>query len=316
MKKLVVVAGPTASGKSKLALELAKEFNGEIISADSMQIYKGMDIATAKPSPEDMQEIRHHLVGFLDPSESYSAAEFINDAKAAVDDIGMRGKLPIVAGGTGLYIDLLTESAVLPDFEISENTKKTVQELFDENKAYKTLSEVDPETAKTTPEQNKKRIRRALEVFFEKGKPISYFKEHSKDGKKEFDCLYIVLAFKDRELLYERINKRVDKMLECGLVNEAKAYYNNPYRTSAGAIGYKELAPFFRGENELGACVDTLKQATRRYAKRQLTWFKRNKNAVWIYADEYNDERELFEKAKGLVVKFVGENGTEYDKKN
>lgn len=310
MKKLVVVAGPTAAGKSDLALKLAKIFNGEIVSADSMQIYKGMDIATAKPSVQALLEVRHHLIDFLDPSEVYSAAEFINDAKVVIDDITSRGKLPFLSGGTGLYIDLLTDSAVLPDFDISDKTKKKVQLLFDENKEFEKLLEVDKKTAEITQHQNKKRIRRALEVFFEKGIPLSYFKEHSKDGEKEFDCLYMVLSFRDRKLLYDRINKRVDKMIECGLVDEAKAYYNNPYKTSAGAIGYKELAPFFNGEKELELCIEDLKQATRRYAKRQITWFRRKENAIWIYADEYCSDNALLERASNLVLKFVGENET------
>lgn len=316
MKKLIVLAGPTASGKSALALALAKEFDGEIISADSMQIYKGMDIATAKPSEYDMQMVKHHMVGFLSPSVSYSAADFIRDAKFIINDVESRGKLPILAGGTGLYIDLLTESVVLPDFEISQKTKKIVQKFFDENIAFEKLLEVDSKTAEITPVQNKKRIRRALEVFFEKGKPISYFKEHSKDGEKEFDCLYIVLAFNDRQLLYDRINKRVDKMLELGLVDEAKDYYNNPYKTSSGAIGYKELAPFFKGEKSLESCVDALKQATRRYAKRQLIWFKRKENAIWLYVDEYGNEQALFEKLKEHVIDFVGNNEEKKCEKN
>ena len=283
--KIIVVAGPTASGKTNLAVEIAKAVSGEVISADSMQVYKGMSIASAAPAQKEMQGVAHHLVEFLDQSEGFSVSDFCRLAKEKISEISARGNVPVIAGGTGLFIDSLVDNINFTeaetDFELRE---RLMQKDCDE--LYSMLLEVDKEAAEKIHKNNKKRVARALEIYYSSGATKTAQDINSKKEESPYEALYFVIGFKSREVLYERINRRVDLMVEAGLVDEARENLSKEKATSAQAIGHKELAPYFRGEKSLGQALDDLKRETRRYAKRQITWFKRRENAVWLYADE------------------------------
>lgn len=283
--KIIVVAGPTASGKTGLAVEIAKAVSGEVISADSMQVYKGMSIASAAPAQKEMQGVAHHLVEFLDQSEGFSVSDFCRLAKEKISEISARGNVPVIAGGTGLFIDSLVDNInfteAQTDFELRE---RLMQKDCDE--LYSMLLEVDKEAAEKIHKNNKKRVARALEIYYSSGSTKTAQDINSKKEKSPYEALYFVIGFKSREVLYERINRRVDLMVEAGLVDEARENLSKKKATSAQAIGHKELQPYFRGEKSLGQALDDLKRETRRYAKRQITWFKRRENAVWLYADE------------------------------
>ena len=313
IKQVVAIVGPTASGKTSLSVSVALHFNGEIISADSMQIYKGMDIATAKPSDKEKRGITHHLMDYVLPDENYSVARFISDACKACEDIMSRGKLPIIAGGTGLYVDSFLNGISFSDGDtdfslrdklMSRCETEGIDSLLDE------LKGIDPASAeRLSTEKNKKRIVRALEIYYTTGRTQTEQNLLSKLKPSEYAPVYIGLNFRDRERLYERINRRVDLMVEAGLIKEAKEYFgSNLSSTSVQAIGYKELKPYFDGEKTLGECLELLKQATRRYAKRQLTWFRRNNEINWFFVDDYNNFEELSEdvflflKSKGFEI--------------
>lgn len=283
--KIIVVAGPTASGKTNLAVEIAKAVSGEVISADSMQVYKGMSIASAAPAQKEMQGVAHHLVEFLDQSEGFSVSDFCRLAKEKISEISARGNVPVIAGGTGLFIDSLVDNInfteAQTDFELRE---RLMQKDCDE--LYSMLLEVDKEAAEKIHKNNKKRVARALEIYYSSGSTKTAQDINSKKEESPYEALYFVIGFKSREVLYERINRRVDLMVEAGLVDEARENLSKEKATSAQAIGHKELQPYFSGEKSLGQALDDLKRETRRYAKRQITWFKRRENAVWLYADE------------------------------
>ena len=306
--KIVAVVGPTASGKTKLSVELAKNYNGEIISADSMQIYKGMDIATAKPSNDEKCGIRHHLMDFLLPSESYSVACFVEDAKKCVADIVSRNKLPIIAGGTGLYVDSFLNNVNFSDEKRDDVLTQKLWKIYDD-KGIDTLLEmldgIDKTTAeKLAPQKNPKRIIRAIEFYKTTGKPISQQVSESTRVKSPYRAVKIGLNFNDRQKLYDRINLRVDKMMDDGLLDEAKEVLSsNLSATSVKAIGYKELAPYIMEKKSLDECVEKLKQETRRYAKRQITWFKRDKDINWLCVDEYDSFEELYKDACQIIEK-------------
>ena len=300
MSKIPVIAvvGPTASGKTGLAVALAKHFDGEIVSFDSMQLYKGMDVATAKPTIEEMQGIPHHLINCVDNTEAFSVARYKDAANAAIDDIISRNKRVILVGGTGLYLDaLISNITFLDDPEGEKKRLEIRRELEDELKengpeaTYEKLTEIDPKTAGLLQPGNTRKVIRALEVFYSTGKTISYQVEHSKDEESRFAPFYIGLTAKNRQNLYDRINERVDAMLENGLLSEAEEYVKNGLGSTARqAIGIKELVPYFEGNESLEVCVERIKQETRRYAKRQMTWFKRNKEIHWLYLDEMTTE--------------------------
>lgn len=283
--KIIVVAGPTASGKTGLAVEIAKAVSGEVISADSMQVYKGMSIASAAPAQKEMQGVAHHLVEFLDQSENFSVSDFCRLAREKISEISTRGNVPVIAGGTGLFIDSLVDNInfteAQTDFELRE---RLMQKDCDE--LYSMLLEVDKEAAEKIHKNNKKRVARALEIYYSSGATKTAQDINSKKEESPYEALYFVIGFKSREVLYERINRRVDLMVEAGLVDEARENLSKEKATSAQAIGHKELQPYFSGEKSLGQALDDLKRETRRYAKRQITWFKRRENAVWLYADE------------------------------
>ncbi len=290
-QKLLVIIGPTAVGKTKLSIELAKRFNGEIISGDSMQIYKGMDIGTAKIKPEEMAGIPHYLIDIKDPSESFSVAEFQELVSSKISDIGTRGKLPIIVGGTGLYIQ-----SVLYDYQFSEAPGDDVFRRELEQKArqmgnealHKELAEVDPDSARSLHPNNLRRVIRALEIYHCTGKTMS---EWQKDQKHEL--LYhtaIVGLTMDREKLYERINARVDIMMKEGLLEEVRKFYEDGLRgcQSIQAIGYKEFYDYFDGKVSLETAIESLKQNSRRYAKRQFTWFRNKMSVEWFDMTDTN----------------------------
>jgi len=301
---VIVICGPTASGKTALSVELAKEFDAEIISADSMQIYKGMGIATAKPSIEERQGIPHHIMDFLDPAESFSVADYVKLAHEKIKDIASRGKIPMIVGGTGLYISSLINNIRFEESECDYAYREELRLLAQEKgNSYllDMLREIDPATAATLHENNQARVIRALEVYRTTGKTMSQTQEESRTEPSPYEPCMIALDY-DREQLYDRINKRVDIMLDMGLIEEAKNFFSKgDLPTAAQAIGYKELLPYLKGEKELSECVEHLKQETRKYAKRQLTWFRKDERIHWIKADDTVSLREIFEKAKKYI---------------
>ena len=305
MIKLIAVTGPTASGKTALAVSLAKRFDGEVVGADSMQIYREMSVATAKPTEEEMQGIRHFMIDFLE----FSAADYVKLAKSAINDISSRGKLPIICGGTGLYIDSLLNNISFSEAEVDSDLRRELQSLADEKGgAYllEMLKSFDPETAKRLHEKNLKRIIRAIEIYKTSGITVSEQNRLSKIAGSEYKYLKFFINFSDREKLYQRIDKRVDIMLENGLLDEAERILcNKDLKTSRQAIGYKELEPYFKGEKPLLECVENLKRSTRRYAKRQITWFKRDTEAVNLCPDLYGSFDEMADAAAYRVEKFL-----------
>lgn len=305
MNKVIVVCGPTASGKTALAVELAKLYDGEVISADSMQIYTDMDIASAKATPEEQQGIPHHLLGFLDPAESFSVADYVKLCGECVRDIFARGKTPIICGGTGLYISSFVDNLTFDDSEQDFSFREEMRRFAEENgngALLDRLREVDPETAETLHENNVGRIIRALEVYKTTGHTISQAKAMSRSAPSPYEFIMLGLDFEDREVLRGRINRRVDDMLERGLVEEARRCFEQTERpTAAQAIGCKELYPYFRGEKSLDECVEELKLRTRQYAKRQLTWFRRDKRIFNIVIGENDRLPDIVSKAVELI---------------
>lgn len=296
--KILVITGPTATGKSALGIAMAKEHNGEIVSADSMQVYKGLDIGTAKITLGEMQGVPHHMLDIADPQQAYSVARYVQDACACVDDILSRGKLPILVGGTGLYIDSLISGRAFAGGEPSQKMREQLNEKYEAlggEALLRELGEIDPRRAEKLHPSDSKRIIRALEVFYTTGKTIS---EHDLETKRippRYDACMIALSFKDRQKLYDRIDLRVDKMLEEGLVQEVQTLLNgglSPESTAMQAIGYKEICAYLEGKTSLLAAVELIKQASRRYAKRQMTWLRRNPDVNWILLDE-TDARPL-----------------------
>ena len=292
-RKAVVVVGPTASGKTALGVHICEKFNGEVISADSMQIYKGMSISTAKPTIEEQRGIPHHLIDFLDITEKYSVSAFCNDAKKAFDTICENDKLPVIVGGTGLYIDSFLTNTSFLDNANSEEIRMRLNNELNENGIdfmYSQLKSIDPEAADKIHPNNTVRVLRALEVYYSTGMTITQQARMSHDVETDIEPLFIGITFKDREKLYERINKRVDIMIQEGLWEEAEQFFKSfPSVTAFNAIGCKELKPYFDGLKSAEECIEDLKRSTRRYAKRQLTWFKRNPDIHWIYRDEMDD---------------------------
>ena len=304
--KTVFIAGPTASGKTALGAALAEKFGGEVVSADSMQIYKGIHIASAAPDSSEMLGVPHHMLEFLEPGQSFSVAEYVNAARGVIADINARGKLPFVVGGTGLYISSLADNTVYADEPTDLDLRKELNTLFDKEGAEKMLERLsvfDPESAARLHPNNRRRIIRAFEVYRLTGHSITEQNILSKEGEKYIEPLLIGITCRDREKLYERINRRVDIMLENGLEDEARAALSRSSGGAVQAIGHKELAGYINGECSLKEAAESLKRQTRRYAKRQLTWFKRDKRINWIYADESADPAGEAEK---LIKQFIG----------
>lgn len=304
---LIAVVGPTASGKTSLAVEICKKINGEAVSCDSMQIYKGMDIATAKPTVDEMQGIPHHLIGFVEPDEVFSVAKYCEKANEAISDIHGRNKRAVLVGGTGLYYSSLVDNVEFlqeeTDFEYRELLKKRA-ETEGADVLLSELREIDPEAAEKLHVNNLGRIIRALEIHHSTGKTKTMQNEQSKLVPSPYKLTAICLDARDRQFLYDRINKRVDIMLECGLLEEAKLFYDSPLgRTAKQAIGYKELTPYFDGTKSLDECIENLKMQTRRYAKRQLTWFRRDERIKFLYIDDYSDGEKLLSHAMEIIEK-------------
>ncbi len=303
MAKLSVLAvvGPTASGKTALSVELAKRTDGEIVSADSMQIYKGMDIASAKPTKEEMCGIPHHMMDFLPPETPYSVAQYTETAGVCIREIAARGKLPIVVGGTGLYVDSLLSHTQFIEAPTDMTLRAALDAQFEAvggEEMLKRLAEFDPESAARLHPNNKKRILRAFEIYTLTGQTLTAALAQSHAVPSPFAPVYIGIAFRERTVLYDRINRRVDSMLERGLLEEAREFYKGSPETAAQAIGYKELKPFLDGALPFADAVENLKRATRNYAKRQITWFKRNGRIHWLYADECTPEQLLTQALK------------------
>ena len=292
MKKIVAIVGPTASGKSALALELAKHLEGEIISCDSMQVYKKMNIGTAKPTECEMADVRHHLIDVVEPDEDFSCADYVRMATDATEDVLSRGKLPIFCGGTGLYLDAFLRGTDFETTEIDESLRRELEEYARVNgngALHAMLREIDPESADAIHENNVKRVIRAIEIYKTSGKTKTELDRLSLLGKPRYEAVVIGLRYNNRELLSNRIDARVDVMIENGLLEETKELYDagifEKNTTATQAIGYKEMLGFIRGDMSLGEASESLKSATRKYAKRQMTWFKQKPYVVWIDAD-------------------------------
>lgn len=301
---LIVVAGPTASGKTSLAIGLAKLVGGEIVSADSMQIYKYMDIGSAKPTEHERKQVKHHLIDFVEPDEEFSVADYTEAAHEVIRDILSRHKFPVMCGGTGLYINSVVDDVTFGETETDYAFR---EELADYAKTHgneavlEMLKEIDPISAARLHPNNLRRIIRAIEFYRLTGTTISAHQEMTKQHEGRYDPIMFCIDY-DRQILYDRINKRVDIMLEEGLLDEVKGLMERGYTTalnSMKAIGYKELIAYFSGGTSLDEAVELIKQSSRRYAKRQLTWFRRDKRIIWLDADG-DVLHEAYEKVKKI----------------
>ncbi|MDE6671632.1 MAG: tRNA (adenosine(37)-N6)-dimethylallyltransferase MiaA [Ruminococcus sp.] len=303
--KVLAVVGATASGKTALSVELAKKYDGEIISADSMQIYKGLDIASAKPTVEEMQGIPHHLIDFLERDVVFSVSDYVRLANEKIKEVLNRGKLPIVTGGTGLYIDSLLENVRFSEGGSDEVYRAELYNIAREKGnefLHDMLKSIDPVSAENIHMNNLVRVVRALEVYHITGRLFSELKAESRLTESPYDSLIIGLNFHDRQILYNRINHRVDEMVNNGMIQEAEELWlKGNQRTSSNAIGYKELIPYFEKTMSLNDCLDRIKQETRRYAKRQLTWFRKNTRIQWLFLDEFNKKSEILEKSEKTI---------------
>ena len=300
MTKILAVVGPTAGGKSALALELAQRLGGEIISCDSMQIYRRMDIGTAKPTTEEQARVRHHLIDAVEPEESFSAADYVELAVKAIADCESRGRLPIVCGGTGLYLDALLRGEELAPNTVDPRVRAELIELAERegvDALWQELLKIDSESAAATHKNNIKRVARAIEIYRVSGVTKTELDRRSRLSECRYDACVIGLRYADRAVLYERIDRRVDAMIDAGLVEETERLLSEGVfeknATAAQAIGYKELLPYLRGECSLEEATESLKMATRRYAKRQMTWFSARPYVKWIELSE--KDKKTFE---------------------
>ncbi|MBZ4646549.1 MAG: tRNA dimethylallyltransferase [Petroclostridium sp.] len=309
-KPLIVIVGPTAVGKTGLSVELALKINGEIISADSMQIYKYMDIGTAKATPKERKGVKHYLLDEITPDEEFSVARYKELADRYIDEIISKGKLPIMVGGTGLYVNAVTDNIKFSETICDWDYRNQLQILAETNGneyLHKMLEEVDPVTAQRLHTNDTRRIIRALEVYKYTGIPISRHQEESRKEPSPYKLAMIGLTM-DREWLYQRINERVEIMIEQGLVNEVQKLLDMGYNkemTSMKGLGYKEIIDYLNGETTFEQAIDILKRDTRRYAKRQLTWFRRDKRIHWIHIHKEDSKKELIEKC----LKYIAEIG-------
>ena len=306
-KKIIVICGPTASGKTGLSLVLAEKFSGEIISADSMQVYKNLDIGTAKATDEEQQAAPHHLVDFLDPSEPYNVEIFTRLAKEKIEEISQRGNIPFIVGGTGLYMESLVNGITFTEQKSDKSVRNRLEQQLAENGnewLHQQLVEIDPEYAATVHPNNAVRVMRALEIYYTTGVTMTQQIAASRPKEKPYDVLFLATGFLDRAKLYENIDKRVDIMVQLGVLNEAEYVYKNrdTFVNSAAAIGYKEFFPYFEGIQTLEECIENLKKSSRHYAKRQLTWFNRMEDINWLYVD---GEENYKEKAIMLAEEFL-----------
>lgn len=292
MRKIICIVGPTAVGKTKLSIELALKYNGEIINADSTQIFDGMDIATAKVTKEEMKNINHHLLSIKNITDDYSVFDYQKDSRKAIDEIFDKGKTPIIVGGTGLYI-----KACLYDYKFNIESVKKDYSKYTNEELYNELLKIDPNTEIHI--NNRKRVERALDYYYSTGNKIS---EKEKATKLLYDTIFIGLTT-DRKKLYSMIDNRVDQMLKKGLIEEAKKIYDSNIRTKAvlTPIGYKELFPYFEGKETLNVSIELIKQKSRRYAKRQYTWFNNQMNVKW-----FNTDYENFNNTIKEIERYIG----------
>ena len=306
--KIIAVVGPTASGKTALAIEIAKKYGGEVVSCDSMQIYKGMDIGTAKPTEDEMCGIKHHMIDIVSPHQSYSAADFAENAKTVINGILSRGALPVLAGGTGLYIDSVINNIKFGESPGSSKLRAELAEFAERNGSdalFRELRKKDPAAAEKIHPNNVRRVIRALEVCILTGRTFTEVSLEAR-GEKEYDALIFGLDM-ERSVLYERINKRVDIMMKKGLLAEVRRLRDmgvSPRTTAMQAIGYKELMQYLCGDISLDAAVEKIKLESRRYAKRQLTWFRRNEEIIWLLLQECYSFDKICEKCFTFINKF------------
>lgn len=307
--KIIAVAGPTASGKSALALELCKRLDGELISLDSMQIYRGLDIGTAKPTKAEQAEVRHHMIDICEPTENFSAAEFAERAHKVIADVRSRGKKAVLCGGTGLYLDTVLGRLDFGEIESDEKLRGELIAFAEKNGAdalHERLREIDPQAAEKIHPNNVRRVARAIEIYELTGKTKT---EHDREAISDspYESLIIGLDYDDREVLYNRINRRVDAMIEAGLEGEVRSLVSrgllSAESTSGQAIGYKEMLGYIAGDCSLGDAVEKIKLGTRRYAKRQLTWLRRNPDINWLYPDRLCDFQSLVGEAEKIIGK-------------
>lgn len=297
-KPLIILTGPTAAGKTKLSIGLAKKIGGEIISADSMQVYKKMDIGTAKIRPEEMEGVTHYLIDVLDPFEEFNVVYFVEKAKEAMEKIYAAGNIPIIVGGTGFYIQALLYDIDFSQHEEKESYRKELEQLAEEKGKeylYEILKKTDPEYAQIVHYNNVKKVIRALEYHKETGRKLSEHNKEQRQKESPYNFAYFVL-YHDREVLYDRINRRVDIMMEDGLLDEVKGLIEEGYTknmVSMQGLGYKEFFDYFDGTMSLEDTVDKIKKDTRHFAKRQLTWFRREKEVIWMNKKEYEQEEAL-----------------------
>ena len=308
MNKIICVVGPTASGKTALAIELAKELDGEVISCDSMQIYRGMDIGTAKPTSEEMQGIVHHMIDICDPTEDFSVSRYTDMATPILDDVLARGKTAIIAGGTGLYVDSLIRGNDFSPIPATGHREKLEARIEAEgiDPLLAELWKVDPESAENSM-RNPRRIIRALEIYYETGETITAHNLRTKAIPPRYNPIWIGLDFTNRADLYARIDKRVEIMLELGLLDEIKGLLASgiPEKATAmQAIGYKEFVDALAGRASLETAVAMVQQSSRRYGKRQLTWFRRNENMNWIIREPETPAAEILENARQILHKY------------
>ena len=299
--KIIAIVGPTASGKTELSIRVAHALDGEIISCDSMQIYKKMDIGTAKPSKEEMMGIPHHIIDAAEPDSVFSCADYKALAEEAAADIISRNKTPIFCGGTGLYLDSVLKCGFSPNVPVGireELSKRDADSLYEQ------LCSVDPISAQGIHKNNVKRVIRALEIYIGTGRTKTEWDELSKSEESDYDPLIFGLDFENRDVLYDRINRRVDIMLENGLVDEVKNIRSKLSQTSSQGIGYKEIIKYLDGELSFDDAVELLKKNTRNYAKRQLTYFRRNKNIIWSYPDKDGKDK-IFENIVNIALKHL-----------
>ena len=306
---VIAVVGATATGKTALGAEIAAAYGGEVISGDSMQLYEGLDIATAKPTAEEMRGIPHHLISVLPPEHACSVAEYVGMAREKIHALHENGRLPVIVGGTGLYIDALLDNIQFPDIPADDALRARLNseaETLGRTAMRERLMQCDPESAERLHENNLRRIIRALEVYELTGIPLSEHARRSKAVPAPWNILRIGIGFADREQLYARIRRRVDRMAEQGLLDEVRAEYESGRRraTAAMAIGYKELLPWLAGTDSAEECIARIKQETCRYAKRQGTWFRRNQQITWIMSDENCGGSGNFEMCQKMIAKW------------
>lgn len=306
MQNIIVIVGPTASGKTSLSIDLAKHYKGEIISADSMQIYKYMDIGTAKPTIKEMEGIKHYLIDEVNPDEDFNVVKYTQLANQYIEEILSKGKQPIIVGGTGLYVSSLVNNITFSEIECDPELRIKLQQEADEYGAqylHEKLSRVDPEAADSIHPNNIKRVIRALEVFYQTQKPKAFHNEQSKQTPPKYNYILIGLNM-ERELLYSRINKRVDIMLEAGLLDEVKHIIKLGYgdcNIAMQGIGYKQIISYLNGDVTFEEAIELIKRDSRRYAKRQLTWFRRMDEINWLNVDKIGNNDNIVSSAIAII---------------